>query len=93
MWKRKDYQNMANLPKSLRATLGEKMKLGMLAVEKVEDSDDKQTKKFLWALGDGNFVESVLILSGDRRTVCVSSQVPASEVKFLSRINSVNADR
>jgi len=34
-----------------------------------------ETFKFLWQLHDGQLVESVLICSGERRTVCVSSQV------------------
>lgn len=70
-----DYEQMLNLPTSLREILKEKVALGLLKLEKVENSEDGQTQKFLWKLPDGSFVESVLILSGDRRTVCVSSQV------------------
>jgi len=33
------------------------------------------TEKFLWDLGDGEAVESVLIPEGKRRTLCISSQV------------------
>ena len=36
---------------------------------------DMETYKFLWRLPDQSLVESVLICSGERRTVCVSSQV------------------
>lgn len=70
-----DYKKMENLPKPLRALLQEKVQLGLLTLEKIEDSEDGETKKFLWKLPDGRFVESVLIMSGERRTVCVSSQV------------------
>lgn len=38
-------------------------------------SEDRETVKFLWQLSDNMLVESVLICSEDRRTVCVSSQV------------------
>jgi len=32
------------------------------------------TQKFLWALDDGEAIESVLIPEGKRRTLCISSQ-------------------
>ncbi|MDN3509208.1 MAG: 23S rRNA (adenine(2503)-C(2))-methyltransferase RlmN [Candidatus Neptunochlamydia sp.] len=70
-----EYEEMLNLPGSLRTLLNEKLSLGLLKLQKVEDSEDGETAKFLWRLSCGRFVESVLISSGDRRTVCVSSQV------------------
>ena len=70
-----DYDKMVNLPQSLRNRLKETLPLGLLHLEKMENSGDGETKKFLWKLLDGCFVESVLIISGNRRTVCVSSQV------------------
>ena len=39
------------------------------------ESEDGETIKFLWELPDQKRVESVLIMSGDRRTVCISCQV------------------
>ncbi len=70
-----DYDAMLNLPQPLRALLKEKLKVGQLTLQSSEDSSDGETKKFLWKLSDDRLVESVLISSGDRRTVCVSSQV------------------
>lgn len=70
-----EYGEMLNLPGSLRSLLKEKLSLGLLKLQKIEDSQDGETSKFLWKLSCGRFVESVLISSGDRRTVCVSSQV------------------
>ncbi|MCB1082014.1 MAG: 23S rRNA (adenine(2503)-C(2))-methyltransferase RlmN [Chlamydiia bacterium] len=70
-----DYDKMHNLPSPLRAALKEKMGLGLLKQEKIEQAKDQETIKFLWKLSDNRFVESVLIMSGERRTVCVSSQV------------------
>ena len=32
------------------------------------------TRKYLWRLADGEAIESVLIPSGKRRTLCISSQ-------------------
>ena len=70
-----DYKVMSNVPKRLRALFEESVSLGVLKLEKTEDSDDGETTKFLWDLSNDEKVESVLIRSGDRRTVCVSSQV------------------
>jgi 23S rRNA (adenine2503-C2)-methyltransferase len=66
---------MTNLGKELRQKLKGLLRLNALQLAKVSDSSDKETYKFLWKLDDGALVESVLICSGDRRTVCVSSQV------------------
>lgn len=70
-----DYEEMLNLPKSLREILKEKMGIGLLNLMQIQDSEDQETVKFLWKLTCGGFIESVLIMSGERRTVCVSSQV------------------
>lgn len=66
---------MTNLSKTLRQKLSSKLALPVLQLVKVQDSNDLETYKFLWRLRDGKLVESVLICSGARRTVCVSSQV------------------
>lgn len=70
-----DWNNMSNLSKELRQKLPTYLKIDTLELVKIQDSDDKETFKFLWKLRDNRLVESVLICSGDRRTVCVSSQV------------------
>lgn len=70
-----NWDGMTNLSKELRDSLAKAFKLPTLVLEKISESDDLQTTKFLWKLHEGNFVESVLIRSGIRRTVCVSSQV------------------
>ena len=69
------YQEMTNLSRPLRDFFEEHFKLGVLTAEKIEESDDGETTKFLWRLLDNQNVESVLIRSEKRRTVCVSSQV------------------
>lgn len=61
------------LPTALRQRLDQEFPLPRLAVAKLEKSADG-TKKFLWRLADGAAVESVLIPSGARRTLCISSQ-------------------
>ena len=70
-----DWNSMSNLSKELRQKLPSFFRLPTLELVRIQDSTDMETFKFLWKLREGNFVESVLICSGDRRTVCVSSQV------------------
>ena len=70
-----DWDLMSNLGKELRQKLAGAFTLPVLKLIKMTESNDKETYKFLWRLRDGNLVESVLICSGKRRTVCVSSQV------------------
>lgn len=69
------WESMSDLSKELREKLSSSIRLSVLELVKVTPSDDGETYKFLWKLRDGNLLESVLICSGDRRTVCVSSQV------------------
>lgn len=61
------------LPAPLRHRLDTDLPLLRLDVAKLERSVDG-TQKFLWRLADGEAVESVLIPSGSRRTLCISSQ-------------------
>lgn len=70
-----DWDKMTDLSKSLRSFLKDNVTLTALKQRSVQHSNDDETIKFLWELPDGKLVESVLICSGDRRTVCVSSQV------------------
>ncbi len=65
---------MTNLSKKARKILSEKYTVGLIAPTKVQESTDG-TKKYLFATGDGNFIETAMIPEKDRVTVCVSSQV------------------
>lgn len=69
------WDGMTNIRKDLRQRLAKDLHFPTLELVKVVPSDDQETFKFLWKLREGNLVESVLICSGERRTVCVSSQV------------------
>lgn len=62
------------LPLELRAKLDAELPLPRLVPEVVQQSKDG-TRKFLWSLPDGEKVESVLIPTTTRRTLCISSQV------------------
>ena len=70
-----EWDKMSNISKELRQKLTKELRLPLMELVRIVDSNDGETFKFLWKMIDGKLVESVLILSGDRRTVCVSSQV------------------
>jgi 23S rRNA (adenine2503-C2)-methyltransferase len=61
------------LPGPLRRELDGELPLPRLSADTIQESGDG-TRKYLWRLSDGEAVESVLIPSGSRRTLCVSSQ-------------------
>jgi len=61
------------LPLTLRQALQETLPLPRLDLVTEQQSADG-TRKFLWRLSDGASVESVLIPSQSRRTLCLSSQ-------------------
>jgi len=69
------WEAMTNLSKDLRVKLAKGLRLPAIEKVKEQESSDGETTKFLWRLIDGSLVESVLIRSAARRTVCVSSQV------------------
>jgi 23S rRNA (adenine2503-C2)-methyltransferase len=80
--RKKSLAEMSNLPARLRTELGARFSLQTLAHARTQGAADS-TRKFLFRLHDGRFVECVLIPASpalygersDRRTLCVSSQV------------------
>ena len=70
-----DFSQITDLSKALREKLAHLAPLHSLKVARISDSKDGETIKFLWELPDKQYVESVLIYSKQRRSVCVSSQV------------------
>jgi 23S rRNA (adenine2503-C2)-methyltransferase len=70
-----DPQDMTNFSGELKNILKEMGSFSVLERVKLQESEDGETLKFLWKLSDGALLESVLICSERRRTVCVSSQV------------------
>src|SRR5688572_4914622 len=67
------FEEMTDLPQSERAALADAFRLTVLETARVSRSADG-TAKHLWRLDDGDLIESVLIPSGDRLTLCISSQ-------------------
>lgn len=78
----RSWDEMTNLPAGLRAKLNAEFPPLSLSQVRVSGSEDT-TRKYLFRLGDGQMVESVLIPASpalygetsDRRTICISSQV------------------
>lgn len=75
------FQEMTNLPVALRTRLTAELELNAVLALRVRQAADT-TEKFLFQLGDGALIETVLIPAtpgltsqSDRHTVCVSSQV------------------
>ena len=69
------FDEMTNLSKNLRETLKEKADLVVLEEELLQISKIDGTRKYLFALEDGNMIESVLMKYKHGNSVCVSSQV------------------
>jgi 23S rRNA (adenine2503-C2)-methyltransferase len=67
------WSDATEVPSALRRDLELELPLPRLAADTVQESSDG-TRKYLWRLADGEAIESVLIPTGKRRTLCVSSQ-------------------
>ena len=69
------FQNITTLSKGLRDRLEKEYSLPLLRVvgERISESDG--TRKYLFALEDGNVIESVLMRYHHGNSVCISSQV------------------
>ena len=70
-----DYDEMTNLSAAFRNRLKEEYPLTTLRVVREQTSAIDGTKKFLFALPDGNLVESVWMQYKHGNSVCISSQV------------------
>ena len=69
------YGEMTNLPKSLRRQLDEETDYTCLRQVDCQISRQDGTRKYLFAMADGNMVESVLMRYHHGNSVCISSQV------------------
>ena len=67
------FEEMTNLSLSEREALAAAFDLSVLVTERVSRSTDG-TAKHLWKLADGELIESVLIPTRKRLTLCISSQ-------------------
>ena len=71
----RSYEEMSNLPKTLRDTLQEKYPICAPEVVRKQESQKDGTIKYLWKLSDGNCVETVLMRYHYGNTVCISTEV------------------
>lgn len=69
------FEEMTNLPEALREKLRQQAVITVLREELVQISQVDGTRKYLFALADGNMIESVLMKYRHGNSVCVSSQV------------------
>jgi 23S rRNA (adenine2503-C2)-methyltransferase len=74
LWtQRTPLEELTTLPKALRAKLADALPLALTPIT-TQTSADGATTKWLWRAADGAQIETVLMGSADRATVCVSSQ-------------------
>lgn len=69
------FDEMTNLPLAMREQCGERYSYTALPIVTVQESAVDGTKKYLFALADGNVVESVWMRYKHGNSVCISSQV------------------
>ncbi len=69
------YEEMTNLPSSLRLELAQKLPLKCCRIERKQVSASDGTVKYLFAFGDGEYAESVLMKYKYGYTICVSTQI------------------
>ena len=69
------YEEMTNLPQSLRQTLAEAYPIYTPKVLRKQESQKDGTIKYLWRLEDGNCVETVLMRYHYGNSVCISTEV------------------
>ncbi|WP_455582270.1 23S rRNA (adenine(2503)-C(2))-methyltransferase RlmN [Dysosmobacter sp.] len=69
------FEEMSNLPKSLREQLQAECLISVPKAARKQLSRQDGTMKYLWELADGNCIESVLMRYHHGNTVCISSQV------------------
>lgn len=70
-----NFDDMRNLPKSLKEKLKENFKIVIPEIVEEFRSNDDDTRKLLLALEDGNLIECVIMKYKHGNTICISTQV------------------
>jgi 23S rRNA (adenine2503-C2)-methyltransferase len=73
-----DFELMTDMARPFRQELARRARVGRLRVEQTQEAADG-TRKYLFALEDGNLVESVLIPEEEHSTLCLSTQVGCAQ--------------
>lgn len=69
------FDEMKNIPSAIKDSLAENFSINTLKVKYQLESTIDSTVKFGLETIDGKIIESVILVDGKRRTLCVSSQV------------------
>ena len=69
------FDEMTNIPKTLRNILSEKCYIANVEIERKFVSQIDGTVKYVYKLFDGEYIESVLMKYEHGYTVCISTQV------------------
>ncbi|MBR4993226.1 MAG: 23S rRNA (adenine(2503)-C(2))-methyltransferase RlmN [Lachnospiraceae bacterium] len=69
------FDEMTNLSADLRNSLKEHFHITACEVARMQESKEDGTRKYLFRLADGNYVESVFMRYHHGNSVCISSQV------------------
>ena len=69
----KSFKEMSNIKKELQEKLSEDFNMFMIKIQKKQE--DGLTKKYLFKLYDGNYIEAVLMMHDYGKSVCISSEV------------------
>lgn len=70
-----DFDKMSNMSIDFRKKLNEFFYFGSLEIELKKESQFHDAAKFVFKLQDDNRVESVCVLTPERKTICLSTQV------------------
>ncbi|MGQ9609986.1 MAG: 23S rRNA (adenine(2503)-C(2))-methyltransferase RlmN [bacterium] len=73
------FDEMTDISKSFRSKLNELAYISQLKLLAKETSKVDNTTKYLFELGDGKKIESVLMYDSDRLTCCVSTQIGCTQ--------------
>ncbi|MBU1864101.1 MAG: 23S rRNA (adenine(2503)-C(2))-methyltransferase RlmN [Candidatus Omnitrophica bacterium] len=71
----RSWDQMTNIPQTLREQLKKDFFLFSLTIEQIYQSREGDSLKYLFSTADGYHIETVLIKSQRRRTLCLSTQV------------------
>lgn len=69
-----DFSQMTNISKAYQSLLSDKFEIPTLKIKEIQKSSDG-TRKYLLELSDGQAIETVMIPSESRNTLCLSTQV------------------
>lgn len=72
VWK---FEDMNNIPKSIQEKLQNNFYIGIPKLIEEHSSKQKDTKKYLFELNDGNLIECVIMKYKHGNSICISTQV------------------